>query len=236
MARKQRNGDAVLSLAEKHLGEAYVLGSRAPMANAKWDGPWDCAEFVSWCVYQATGVLYGTQPLDSPVMADAYTGYWADQVRADGATVQVETAARVPGAILVRAALGPVLGHIAICDGEGQTVEAHSTKRGVIRGAVSGRRWDFGVLVPGISYLMNEQPVIVEPAPAMLRVTQPLMRGELVSKVQRALIKKKFKPGKADGIYGPQTAHAVRDFQSRRDLVADGEVGALTLKALGIKK
>ena len=29
-----------------------------------------------------------------------------------------------------------------------------------------------------------------------------------------------------------QTAHAVREFQSTRDLVADGEVGAATLKAL----
>jgi len=36
-----------------------------------------------------------------------------------------------------------------------------------------------------------------------------------------------------DGVYGPQTAHAVRAFQRRHRLVVDGKVGTQTWRALG---
>ena len=71
----------VFDLAIKHLGEPYVLGARAPMGNSKWRGPWDCAEFASWCLFQGTGVLFGVMPRNNPVAADAFTGFWADQAR-----------------------------------------------------------------------------------------------------------------------------------------------------------
>src|SRR5947209_1440452 len=68
-----KTGDDVVALARRHVGEEYILGARAPMANAAWKGPWDCAEFVSWCVFQATGILYGTKPRNDPMLADAFT-------------------------------------------------------------------------------------------------------------------------------------------------------------------
>lgn len=229
-------GDAIVHTAQSHLGEPYILGARAPMANAKWKGPWDCAEFVSWCVFQTTGVLFGTRPRNDPVMADAFTGFWFDQAREAGATVPVETAVGIVGAILLRAPAPQAIGHIAFSDGAGGTIEAFNKKRGVIRSKAGGRRWDVGVLVPGVSYFQSDAPVPLEPPPEqVLRVTQPLMRGELVRKVQRALIAAGLAPGKADGVFGPQTAHAVRAFQATHDLVADGEVGPATLKALKIK-
>jgi len=224
----------IVELAARHIGEAYVFGTRAPMANAGWRGPWDCAEFVSWCVFHATGVLYGTEPKD-PLHANAFTGWWADQARADGATVPVETAARTPGAVVLRIPATGRTGHIAISDGHGGTIEAHSSADGVSRHLVGGRIWDMGVLVPGVSYFANESPVVVAPpAERVLRVTNPLTRGAKVRAVQSALHEKGFHPGTLDGIYGPQTASAVRAFQVASGLVADGEAGPITLVALGL--
>lgn len=230
------NGDAILRTAEAHLGEPYILGARAPMANAGWKGPWDCAEFVSWCVYQTTGILMSTRPRTDPVLADAYTGFWFEDVHAAEATIPVEAAVGIPGAVLLRAPAPQAIGHIAFSNGAGGTVEAFNKKRGVIKHTAGGRRWDVGVLVPGVSYFQSAERVTVQPPPErLLRVTQPLMRGTLVKKVQQALLAAGFNPGKTDGVYGPQTAHAVRDFQNTRDLVADGEVGPPTLKALKLR-
>lgn len=229
---RENTGDAILRTAVEHVGESYILGARAPMANANWTGPWDCAEFVSWCVFRTTGILYGTEPRTDPVLADAYTGFWSAQSRADNALVSIEVAVGIAGAILLRVPAPQAIGHIAFSDGAGGTVEAFNKKHGVIRSKATGRRWDTGVLVPRVSYFQSEKPVDFSPPELVLRVTQPLMRGPLVRKVQRALNAAGFFPGKADGVYGPQTAHAVRAFQSTRDLVTDGEVGPATLKAL----
>lgn len=226
----------MLAVARAHVGEKYVLGQRVPMIDETWRGPWDCAEFASWSVYQATGTLYGTRPIDDPIRADAYTGYWGEQARADGAVVSVELAARTPGALVLRLPVGDRGGHIVISDGLGGTIEAHSAARGVVADTVQKRRWDFGILVPGLQYFSNDEPVAVQPAPdSILRVTNPMMRGARVRAVQLALTKLGFAPGPVDGIYGPQVASAVQDFQASRQLVPDGEVGPTTRRALGIR-
>jgi len=229
------SGADVVSLARTHLGERYELGARAPMANRSWRGPWDCAEFASWCVYQVSGVLYGAEPQHDPVLADAYTGFWAEHARRDGSGVAIELAAATPGALLLRLPAASRIGHIAISDGSGGTVEAHSAATGVSQHRVSGRRWDFGVLVPGIAYFQNDRPVSVAPVAAgVLRVTHPLTRGPDVRRVQQTLRRLGFDPGSVDGVYGPQTADAVQRFQVGNGLVADGEVGPATRRALGM--
>lgn len=228
-------GDDVLRIARAHIGEPYVLGARAPMANPDWAGPWDCAEFVSWCVFRASGVLYGTQPRHDPMLADAFTGVWADQAEAGRHKISLEEAAGIAGAAVLRKPAAGRIGHIVLSDGRGGSVEAHSSARGVVSDTLSGRRWDFGVLVPGLRYFRNDVPVDVAPPPlSVLRLTQPPMRGAAVQFVQQRLLDLGLPVGKADGIYGPQTAHAVRMFQAGHGLVADGEAGPATLAALGL--
>ncbi len=228
------NAADVFALAIKHLNEPYVLGARAPMANSKWKGPWDCAEFASWCLFQSTGILFGVQPRNNPVTADAFTGFWADQAQDANAIVPIETAARTIGAFLVRKPATGKIGHIVISDGQGGTVEAHSSATGVIRSTLANRRWDMGIVIPGVIAHASPDLPPIEVAARTLRVESPLIAAEIVKDVQRALLKRGFFPGSADGVYGPQTADAVRQFQAKNGLVADGEVGPATFKALKI--
>ncbi|HEX7375200.1 MAG TPA: peptidoglycan-binding protein [Steroidobacteraceae bacterium] len=231
----RRTAKDVVRLARRHVGEPYVLGARAPMAAKQWHGPWDCAEFASWCLYRTTGVLYGVKPENDPLRADAYTGWWIEQARRDRATVPLAVAVSTPGAFLLRAAAKEWVGHIVISDGQGGTIEAHSSRDGVILGTVEKRRWDYGVIVPGVPFVTSDRLPAVKVTVETLRLKRPMMTGVLVKQVQRALRAAGFAPGPIDGEYGPQTAHAVQQFQDQRGLVADGEVGPATLRRLRIK-
>jgi hypothetical protein len=109
-------GKDILDVALRHLGEQYILGAVAPKNDPDWTGPWDCGEFVSWCVYQVSEILYGCFGTD-PALADAYTGKWGEMAEDDNAIVSVETAATIRGAAVLRH--GAKIGHIVISDGRG---------------------------------------------------------------------------------------------------------------------
>ena len=56
--------------------------------------------------------------------------------------------------------------------------------------------------------------------------------GDDVAELQQRLQGLGFDPGRADGIFGTRTEHAVREFQRNVGLAPDGTCGPLTLKAL----
>jgi hypothetical protein len=226
-------GKEMVKAALEHLGEQYILGAVAPKNDPAWDGPWDCAEFVSWCVYQTARVLYGCYDNQAdPATADAYTGFWGRDARRIGKKISVAEAAKIPGAAVLR--VGTKIGHIVISDGRGGTVEAHSSNTGVIRHTLNGRRWSMGILVPGISYETGIGNIPVTPPAVIYRLTSPFRRGEKVKEIQRKLRQHGFDPRWVDGIFGPKTFSAVLGFQKAHGLVADGEVGPQTAKALGM--
>ena len=88
------------------------------------------------------------------------------------------------------------------------------------------------------------------PAAARIRCTEPALvirciggifktqtrkagdRGALVALLQLALERAGQMPGALDGIFGAQTAAAVRAFQAANALVPDGIAGAQTHRAL----
>lgn len=78
-------------------------------------------------------------------------------------------------------------------------------------------------------------PLEALPAGALkrtLHVVSPAMAGGDVLAVQEALKALGYSPGPRDGIYGPATAAAVREFQADHGLEVDGVVGPLTRAAL----
>lgn len=227
------SGEQLVELARKHLGEKYVLGALAPKNRSAWDGPWDCAEFVSWCVYQTAGILYGCYDNQAePATADAYTGYWARDAQRLGHQISVAAAAKIPGAVVLR--VGAKMGHIVISDGRGGTVEAHSATRGVISHTLSGRRWDLGLLIPGLSCPASGEEGEFTPPALVYRLTSPVTRGADILKIQQKLLEQGFNPEGLDGAYGPKTLAAVTAFQGAQGLMPDGEVGPDTAQALGI--
>lgn len=221
----------ILDLAATRVGEAYILGSMVPKDDVDYHGPWDCAEFCSWLIYQVSAKLYGcVNDAGNPATADAYTGFWKRDADKLGDTVPIEVAAKTPGAFLLRYSGPGVTGHVVMSDGKGGTLEAHSHKDGVIRSKVSGRRWDIGILIPWLTYDHAAISVPVEaPKATIYRWTTPMMTGEVIKEIQT-----KLGQG-ADGIFGSKTFYAVKQFQNKMGLVSDGEVGPETLAALGIK-
>ena len=59
--------------------------------------------------------------------------------------------------------------------------------------------------------------------------------GATVREIQTRLKNWGYYSGNVDGIYGSQTEKAVRYFQSKNGLSVDGQVGDLTLAALGMQ-
>ena len=115
----------LLELARAHVGERYVLGAIVPKANPAWQGPWDCAEFASWCVYQTTNALFGCRPsAGNPDVVDAYTGFWAQDAKKIGEEISIGLATATPGAFLLRVPDDGTIGHVVISAGGGNTIEA----------------------------------------------------------------------------------------------------------------
>lgn len=216
-------GADIVRIARTRVGQRYVLGAKVPKDDPAWAGPWDCAEFASWAVYQVTGRVvgcFGTDPA-----SNAFSGQWA-KVRGPHERVAPSIALAFPGAILVRApGEGGTGGHVAISCGDGTSIEAYSTARGVIETHAEGRRWDLGVLVDGVEYEVGVNRAADRP---LLRLRKPRDTGPEVVEVQRIV------GVTPDGVYGPDTEAAVVTWQAAHGLVADGEVGPATWAAMGL--
>ncbi len=230
----KKTGAGLLKRALEHIGEEYenVL---VPKDDPNWKGPWDCAEFMSWLVYQEARKLYGcTDDKADPSKAEAYTGAWKNDAERLGKKVSVAEAAATPGGIVLRYPPGPgKMGHIALCDGNGGTVEAKGERYGVVADTVHGRTWHTGVLVPGIKYKTGPIKQIAPPE-LVYELGAPNMNKEVVVRIQQALLAKGFSPGAIDGEFGPNTRDAVVAFQEAEGLTVDGQVGPETAEALGI--
>ena len=151
-------------------------------------------------------------------------------MRSYNAGISWQEALRTPGAFILRYPPGSgQMGHIGICVGDGDAIyEAHSTNRGVIRGSAANRRWDSGVILPGVSYAAGAVEL-----PANFVVYQltdpPGGYDPVVEYLQTALKKKGFLAAHdISGVYYTATSEAVAKFQDLQGLLVDGEIGPET--------
>jgi hypothetical protein len=190
---------------------------------------------VSWLYYQVFGILYGcNNDHGNPHTDETYSSQWARDAKTLGRMITVEEAKSTPGAAILRFAGNGEVGHIAVSDGSGGTVEAHGKTDGITNSVVDGRRWDCGVLVPGVTYKPNPIIAYRPPSIAIYRLTHPYMVSPDVGKMQAALINHGFDTEGIDNIFGEYTYQAVKLFQDSVGLNPDGEVSALTAAALEV--
>ena len=229
------DGEKMLQLAETRIGEKYVHVC-VPKNNKNWHGPWDCAEFMSWLVYQGGGYLYGcVANRGDPAPGAAYTGAWQRDCNKIGKRIHKDQAAATVGAILLRfPPQAGAMGHIVVCDGKGGTVEAMGKNYGVRRGKIAGRSWHTGILLPDFSYREAGTIERIKEPTTIYAIGRPNMDPAVVKAIQRALKEKGVDPGPIDGEYSVMTAAAVAAYQTMRGLVADGEVGTKTARSLKV--
>ncbi len=87
---------------------------------------------------------------------------------------------------------------------------------------------------PGISMVQFRKNLVSLSSRTNKTLLKKGDRGEVVKKLQRQLKQIGIHPGPVDGIFGPLTEQAVRQFQRSRHLSEDGLVGKNTWHALEI--
>ncbi|MET0946032.1 MAG: peptidoglycan-binding domain-containing protein [Flavobacterium sp.] len=223
-------GKKLVEIANQHIGEKYIFGSKVPYNNLNYTGPWDCAEFISWCVYKATDLLIGVKN------GEAYTGFWAADAKTKCTEISIEKATITPGAILLRIPNGSMIGHIVFSDGKSQTVEAMSSKKGVTNGIITGRTWHKALLINGVSYTENLETITKtykEPKYYFFLNTIPI-KDPLILKAKQALLKLGINPGNLNDSYDLNMQIAVHNYQLMKGLIVDGIMGKQTLKSLKV--
>lgn len=222
-------GRDMITLAERHIGEKYVLGASCPKENPNLTGPWDCAEFISWCVFQTSRIFVGCRGANH----DAYTGYWNEDKATLCRIISIDEAAFTVGAILLRVPNpGIRMGHIVFSDGNGGTVEAMGKDFGVRRGEIQDRLWHFGLLVNGVDYTQNTITFNYQVPTNNFLLKNPVMEADIVLAAKKALKRARINPGTMDRRYDSDMQSAIYNYQIMKGLVVDGIMGKQTLKAL----
>ncbi len=239
-----RSGQDVIDIGSSRVGQAYVLGAQVPLDNPAWKGPWDCAEFTSWCAYQAYGLIFGAGNSGQVAKAEPYSGHWHADAKKRGTVIDWRQALEIPGAALIRAPTPGKIGHVAFAIGDGdRTLEARGKQFGVgIFDKAGDRAWSIGCLLPGVEYAIEAGVVVAIAAdapsaslsPGHLWLKRPNFRGAAIVALQRALAANDIDPGPLDGEFGPMTHAALVSFQLVRGMEVDGVFGPRTAAALGL--
>jgi N-acetylmuramoyl-L-alanine amidase len=87
-----------------------------------------------------------------------------------------------------------------------------------------------GICGPDTWSALREEPLVL--GDRLLSMRRPMLRGDDVHQLQQRLSAIGFDAGRTDGIFGPHTDAALRDFQRNAALAVDGIFGPDTLAAM----
>lgn len=100
-------------------------------------------------------------------------------------------------------------------------VKAFQANRGLRQDGICGRQTWSALVEAGHA-----------PGDRLLYLRFPMLRGDDVAALQRRLGALGFNAGRVDGMFGPLTEGALRDFQHNAGLTVDGVCGPATLRAM----
>jgi peptidoglycan hydrolase-like protein with peptidoglycan-binding domain len=80
----------------------------------------------------------------------------------------------------------------------------------------------------------NQPSTAQQPSAAQQNMQEQNLSKDEIQQVQQALDQKGFKSGQADGVLGPETKNAIKEFQQKQGWNATGELDNQTLSALGV--
>lgn len=220
--------DQILRIAKTELGEHEYPFNSNKVKYAEWYGmngqPW-CAMFVSW-VFAKAGQL------DAVFGKHASCAQWAESARLRDALVTHGPSTQ-PGDLVLYKFGARVPGHVGIVehvhsDGSVTAIEGNTSGRSNGSQANGGEvcrkhrsaRLIWAVITP--HWLEVQRSGFT-----LERMLKHGDRGPDVTMLQQEL------GIHADGIFGPRTLRAVRQFQDDNDLLADGIVGPITADAIG---
>jgi hypothetical protein len=229
-------GAAILDVARRHLGQRYAFTPTPDYDDPDWKGPFDCAEYASYCAFRAYGIPYGVVA-NAAKRFDSYSGYWQRDANDRGIRISWRDALHIPGALLLRfppRQSPPPYGHVAISLGDGNaTYEALGRNYGVVRHKALNRSWNCGVLLPGVLY--DTPDGIGSDLLVFKAFDPPAGHSPIVERVQERLVELGYlAPPQVTGVYEGATEAAVTQFQIDGGLTVDGEVGPVTGEALGL--
>ena len=126
------------------------------------------------------------------------------------------------------------LAHLGLCDDVGPTTDREAFDDALDR-AVRAFQQERGITVDGIvgptTFRRLEEARWQLGDRVLSYVPGHLMAGDDVAELQRRLTELGFDCGRADGLFGPQTDAALREFQKGVGVTADGTCGPDTFRA-----
>lgn len=174
------------------------------------------------CVGLIKGVLWGWNGATDKIYGGAeYASKGVPDINADTMIAKCSTISTDFSTIEIGEAVW-IPGHIGVYIGDGKVVECSPQWKNGVQ-ITSKRKWQKHGKLPYITYSSKgEATVSVE-----LNVLRSASRGEQVKTLQRLLVGFGFDL-KIDGVFGTMTDRAVRTFQRKNSLSADGVVGEKT--------
>lgn len=188
----------------------------------------DCKKWIGKMAADCSGGIVGAIRSINPGFSDRNANTFKKQFTESG---KIDTIPEIPGLAIWRS------GHIGIYEGNGYGLEFRGTDYGCVRTKVASRDWTHWGKIKGVEYpgeAANPAETVWK-VNRLLKLTDPMQRGEDVKELQTRLNSNGCNCGKVDGVFGSKTDAAVRSYQKKKGLVVDGKAGKNTITALGGK-